>query len=1462
MTNLFSFPGRRPAHWPAHPLAALALLLATAGAAQAQGPTFAPVVTTGTSSSPYAVAVADVNSDGKPDALVLTRTSNLLNVFLGDGAGGFTLQTPSYGTGASSINSAVGLAVADVNSDGKPDALAVNNIGGTLSVLLGNGAGGFVLHSPLPFTNYAYVPSSSGGPYAVAVADVNHDGKPDALVANSNSSTLGVLLGDGAGGFTIFSPPSSLSTSTGPSSNPISVAVADVNGDGHPDALTANSNSSTMGVLLGDGTGNFTLRSGSPVSGTPIPGSTVTSPFGVVIADLNNDGKPDALLANTVSRSLGVLLGDGAGGFTLRSNTLTGLGGPNSVAVADVNGDGYLDALTTDSYAGALGVLLGDGTGGFVLQSTPSTGPSSSPRAVTAADVNGDGVPDALVANMGSSTLGVLLNTTGQPLLATLSPTSGAVGTSVTLTGTFLSGTTAVRFGSTPATAFTVVNATTITTTVPAGASSGLVTVTNTRGTSNGLAFTVTPSNNALAFDGTDDEVQTATTAPAFGTGAFTLEAWVRCATTSTTQVTVALGSVGGSNDYWLGQNAGRATVSVSGAACIGTSLITDNRWHHLAGVRSGSQLTIYVDGVAQNTVTTANLASPTSPLSIGSFGNSYFWQGSLDEVRLYSAGLTASQVQADMFSTAPALPASQVAYYNFDQGSAGGTNTGLTTLTDQSGNGNNGTLNTFALSGTTSNWVRSFPTITGIAPTTGPIGTSVSLTGTNLLDATNFKFNGTAVAPFATPTNDLVATVTVPMGASTGPLSVASATLTVYNGPVFTVTYPDLVISTPGQSIAASAYNSITVNSGGTATLAGTVVVNSFVAVNNGGTLNDGCFSIGGAGSFTLAAGGTLGICDVNGLRATGNSGPVRVTGTRSFSPDAGYVYNGTAPQETGSGLPAQVHNLTTTNASPVTLSAATSVAQVLTVGGSGNLVTGGLPLTLLSSSAGTALVVNSGTGVVSGTATMQRYIDASGNTSTSGYRHYSTPVSGATVGGLATPGFAPVVNSAYNTAAYTLAVAPYPTVYGYDQSRVGNATLATNLSAFDQGYVSPAALTDALVVGQGYTVQIGNTEKVSFTGTLNNGPRSITGLQRNANGSGGWQLVGNPYPAPLDWGTVGTGGSGLANVNAAVYVFQSTSDYAGIYRSFVNNVGAGTNVLAAGQGFFVRVSTPGTPGSITLTNANRATSYGPTPAFQRATAETRPLLRLSLGLGSQPATSATAQDETFVYFQAGATSAFDGTFDANKLLNPSGYYLGTASADATAQGLSISGRALLPQASPDDVVPLWLSVPAGSYTLTATELLNFAGMAGGTTVLLRDALTSSLTNLGTTPSYSFQVAANAAYAGRFSLVFRASTALAMAPAGLLGQILTSVYPNPTAGPATLSITGLPAQVRQVQATVVDALGRVADTLTLTPVQGAATAMLPTQGLSAGVYVLRLSARDDQGQVVSPLPAQRLSVR
>jgi len=581
--------------------------------------------------------------------------------------------------------------------------------------------------------------------------------------------------------------------------------------------------------------------------------------------------------------------------------------------------------------------------------------------------------------------------------------------------------------------------------------------------------------------------------------------------------------------------------------------------------------------------------------------------------------------------------------------------------------------------------------------------------------------------------------------------------------------------------------------------TAAGTITVAS------GGMLDTSCQPLTGPADFNVEAGAELRVCDAAGLATTGTlSGAVQTTGTRTFSPDATYLYSGPVAQMTGAGLPSQVRSLLIKNPAGVTLSAPLRVAQVLRLT-QGNLNLAGQNLTLLSEASGTALVDNTG-GIVNGTATVQRYLDPSLNPATGtgsnpegrGYRHYSAPVRNATVADLATATYSPLV-----------AGSAFATVYSYDESR-----LMPSANFFDQGWVAPAALSTPLAVGQGYTVNLPATELVDFVGTLNNGPLALI-LGRGTPTEAGWHLLGNPYPAPLDWRTVTV----PAGLDDALYVYQSTAQYGGSYRSYVNGLGS-SPLVPAGQGFFVR-ATAGT--MLALSNANRVTTFGPQPSFYRTAAESRPLVQLTLQGTGSPAT-----DDAYVYFEAGATARPDARFDARKLRNTGPAALNLASLAGTEE-LSING---LPQPGTTSLeVPLTVAAAQpGTYTLRATQLLNQAG-----SVALRDASTGTVTPLAPLASYSFTVAAGEAATGRFTLLFGPQTALSTA-ASQLGQQV-ELFPNPAHSEVQLR---LPASLQRetLRVTVLNSLGQ--QVLSQVLPAGAALRTLPLGGLATGVYTLR----------------------
>jgi hypothetical protein len=406
------------------------------GALQTPALTFATVV-------PYlsgenganAVAIADVNNDGKPDLVVTnwcpysscTTPGPNVGVLLGNGDG--TFQTAVvYASGGLFADA---IAIADVNGDGKPDLIVANcgsssqnncvstSGSGDVSVLLGNGDGTFQ-------TALLYSLGASGAT-SVAVADVNGDGRPDLIVATGSSTAglVGVLLGNGNGTFQ-----TEVTYSSGGLS-PLAVAAANL-GNGHIDVVVANQcaadcSSSNVGVLVGNGEGTFQT--------VVTYGSGGLFPDSVAIADVNRDGKPDVMVANSSTSldvdngNVGVLLGNGDG--TLQTAVAYGSGafGAASVAVADVNGDGKLDLVVANcsgtasscigTVPGDVGVLLGNGNGTFQTAVSYGSG-ANTPFGVAVADVNGDGRPDIVAANCSSSNCGqgtgyagVLLNQSG-----------------------------------------------------------------------------------------------------------------------------------------------------------------------------------------------------------------------------------------------------------------------------------------------------------------------------------------------------------------------------------------------------------------------------------------------------------------------------------------------------------------------------------------------------------------------------------------------------------------------------------------------------------------------------------------------------------------------------------------------------------------------------------------------------------------------------------------------------------------------------------------------------------------------------------------------------------------------------------------------------------------------------------------------------------------------------------------
>jgi hypothetical protein len=334
---------------------------------------------------PCAVAIGDVNGDGKADIVVANGKAGTVSVFLNKGNGTFAEKT-DYPVGKNPGS----IALADVNGDKKLDIVVANRGEPNVSVLLGKGDGTFA-----PKKDFA-IGDKTNQPDRLIVADMNGDGKPDIVTANLSQGTMviggddkdpknwgnltSVLLGNGKGDFT-------LKKNLCGAAGYFAIAVGDVNGDKKLDVVGAIATRPLIGVSLQAG-GSFA---------EPRPFECGNGPMAIALADVNGDKKLDVVTANHEDKSFSVLLGDGKGGFAAHKDTKTS-GFPNEIAVADLNGDGKPDVIVlcggdTDTIA----VHLGKGDGTFAEARVTELGGNVAGLAV--GDVNGDGKLDVVVCD-------------------------------------------------------------------------------------------------------------------------------------------------------------------------------------------------------------------------------------------------------------------------------------------------------------------------------------------------------------------------------------------------------------------------------------------------------------------------------------------------------------------------------------------------------------------------------------------------------------------------------------------------------------------------------------------------------------------------------------------------------------------------------------------------------------------------------------------------------------------------------------------------------------------------------------------------------------------------------------------------------------------------------------------------------------------------------------------------------
>ncbi|HEY9116144.1 MAG TPA: GEVED domain-containing protein [Bacteroidales bacterium] len=415
-------------------------------------------------------------------------------------------------------------------------------------------------------------------------------------------------------------------------------------------------------------------------------------------------------------------------------------------------------------------------------------------------------------------------------------------------------------------------------------------------------------------------------------------------------------------------------------------------------------------------------------------------------------------------------------------------------------------------------------------------------------------------------------------------------------------------------------------------------------------------------------------------------------------------------------------IQNLKISNPSGVTLLGNLSITGIVTA--NSTLNSDGY-LTLVSTATQTALIDGSGSGQVLGNVTMQRYLpDAFG------YKYISSPFQAALVDELSDD--------------IDLS-ATFPTFYEYVEDRIS------------AGWVNYTATSNILYPLEGYAGNFGGVSQpgiFDMNGIVNNGAIQLTLYNHNQPYTQGFNLVGNPYPSPIDWDAAS--GWTMTNIDDAVYYFDAstTDQYTGTYNSYINGVssdGTANNIIPSMQGFFVHVTDGAYPvtGTLGTTNAVRVNDLS--PSYHKSTdAMNLAIMRFAAAYDESEAVS----DVLAIYFDDLATPTFDNKKDALKLANtdasvPNLYSFSTDDFKLSVNAIPFPGEEI-------KKIPLGIKIEkSGNISFKATDLKQ---MPVGLKVYFSDAATGINQELELNSEYTVFLEANQ-YDTRFSIQFSYNT-------------------------------------------------------------------------------------------------------
>jgi hypothetical protein len=381
----------------------------------------APKVDLTTLGGPEDIRVSDLDGDGKPDIIVANYTAGSISVFRNTSVIGninvanFARKDFTSGTGATFIS------VADLDNDGKQDVIVANQRENTLSIFKNISTPGIIsFNSPVKIAT----PST---PIGIGIGDFDKNGWLDIATANHGNGTVSIFTNKGifnSISTNNFNPRFGLITGL----NPITIDVADMDGDSKSDIVVGNYGSNSISIFKNNYISGALATSSFS---TKLNFNAGNKPGYVKLGDMDGDGKLDIVVLAEGNNRVGILRNISTPGvlssasFATRVNFNTGIT-PYYISVGDLTGNGKLDILVTNFGNGTATVWQNKAIPGSITSASffkrLNFKVGTKPYAGLLADIDGDAKTDILVSNTGSNTLSILRNTVGSQMI--VSPTS------------------------------------------------------------------------------------------------------------------------------------------------------------------------------------------------------------------------------------------------------------------------------------------------------------------------------------------------------------------------------------------------------------------------------------------------------------------------------------------------------------------------------------------------------------------------------------------------------------------------------------------------------------------------------------------------------------------------------------------------------------------------------------------------------------------------------------------------------------------------------------------------------------------------------------------------------------------------------------------------------------------------------------------------------------------------------